>query len=125
MCRKSVHGVVCDQMQQQSYLVLGKCMTYNDSYSDEQESNAISFGGCPYLYYSNIARHRYRALPHNVSDLNDFFCAPLNREGLLCRDCIDRFSTSIISFGYACANCTESSYGWMLYILSEYSYDLS
>ena len=107
-------------MQQQSYLVLGKCMTYNDSYSDEQESNAISFGGCPYLYYSNIARHRYRALPHNVSDLNDFFCAPLNREGLLCRDCIDGFSTSIISFGYACANCTESSYGWMLYILSEF-----
>ena len=119
MCRKSVHGVVCDQLQQQSFLVLGKCMTYNDSCSDEQESNAISFGGCPYLYYSNISRHRYRALPHNVSDLNDFFCAPLNREGLLCRDCIDGFGPSIISIGYACANCTEN-YGWILYILSEF-----
>ena len=119
MCRKSIHGVFCDQLQQQSYLALGKCMTYNDSCSDEQESNAISFGGCPYVYYSNIARHRYRALPHNVSDLNDFFCAPLNRDGLLCRDCIDGFGPSIISIGYACANCTEN-YGWILYILSEF-----
>ena len=123
VCRKSVahvDGVICDQMQQQSYLVLGKCMTYNDSCSDEQESNAISFGGCPYLYYSNIVTHRYRALPHNTSDLNEFFCAPLNRAGLLCRDCIDGFGPSVVTTGYACANCTENNYGWILYILSEF-----
>ena len=95
-------------------------MTYNDSCSDEQESNAISVGGCPYVYYSNIVIHRYRALPHNTSDLNDFFCAPLNREGLLCRDCIDGFGPSVVTTGYGCANCTESSYGWLLYIISEF-----
>jgi len=29
-----------------------KCMTYNSSFSHEQKSNAISFGGCPYVYYT-------------------------------------------------------------------------
>ena len=123
VCRKSVahvDDILCDQMQQQSYLLLGNCMTYNSSSSDEQESDAISFGGCPYVYYSNIVSHRYIALPRNVSELNNVFCAPLNRHGLLCRDCIDGFGPSVVSTGYACANCTENNYGWMLYILSEF-----
>ena len=54
-----------------------------------------------------------------MSDLNNAFCAPLNRHGLPCRNCIDGFGPSTISIGYACANCTENNYGWMLYILSE------
>ena len=95
-------------------------MTYNNSYTDKSDLDAVSFGGCPYVYYSNIVNHRYKALPHNVSDLNDVFCAPLNRDGLLCRDCIDGFGPSVVAFGYACANCTENSYGWILYILAEF-----
>ena len=110
---------MCDQVQQQSYLVLGYCMTYNSSYSDKSDPDAISFGGCPYVYYSNIVDHRYLALPRNVSDLNDVFCAPQNRDGLLCRDCIDGFGPSVVTTGYACANCSIS-YGWMLYILVEF-----
>jgi len=95
-------------------------MTYNSSYSDKSDPDAISLGGCPYVYYSNIVNHRYKALPHNASDLNDVFCDPLNRDGLLCRDCIDEFGPSVVTFGYACANCTGNSYGWMLYILAEF-----
>ena len=38
----------------------------------------------------------------------------------MCRECIEGFGPSIISIGYACANCTENSYGWILYILSEF-----
>ena len=95
-------------------------MTYNSNYSDEQDSDAISFGDCPYVYYnSSILYQGYIALPHNISDLNDIFCTPLNRRGLLCRDCIDGFGPSLVTIGYACANCTENNYGWMLYILSE------
>ena len=60
------------------------------------------------------------ALPHNISDLNNVFCAPLNRDGLLCRECIDGFGPSVVSIGYACANCTVNNYGWMLFILSEF-----
>ena len=98
--------VTCDQNLQESYLLLHYCMTYNSSSSD-----AISFGSCPYAHYSNIVKHKYIALPHNVSDLNEVFCAPLNRDGQLCKDCIDGFGPSIISIDYACANCTENNYG--------------
>ena len=28
-------------------------MAYNNSYSDEKDSDAIAFGGCPYVYNSN------------------------------------------------------------------------
>jgi len=94
-------------------------MTYNSSY-EGQESNAISFGACPFACDSSIINHAYITLPHNTSELNNVFCAPLNRDGLLCRDCIDGFGPSVISLGYACANCTEISYGWMLYILLEF-----
>ena len=125
VCRKSIRDIViCDQVQQQSYLALGHCMTYNSSCSDkpDPDANAISFGTCPYVYYSNIiiVSNRYLALPQNVSGLNDVFCAPHKRDGLLCRDCIDGFGPSVVTFGYACANCSEISYGWMLYILVEF-----
>ena len=96
-------------------------MTYNSSSCDEQESDAVSFGGCPYVYYNNIVNHRYIALPHNTSDLNDVFCAPLNRDGLLCRDqCFDGFGPSVFTTGFTCANCTVNNYSWVLYILSEF-----
>ena len=95
-------------------------MSYNSSSSEEQESDALSFGRCPYIYYSNIVNNRYIDLPKNISDLNDVFCAPLNRGGWLCKDCIDGFGTSVVSIGYTCANCTENNYGWVLYILSEF-----
>jgi len=39
------------------------CMTYNSSSSDEQESDDISFGGRPYVYYNNIVNNRYIASP--------------------------------------------------------------
>ena len=112
--------IICDEKLQKSYLLLNFCMTSNSSSSDKQESDTISFGACPYTYYNNRVHHRYIALPHNLSELNNIFCAPLNRHGLLCRQCIDGFGPSVISIGYACANCTENNYGWMLYILSEF-----
>jgi len=53
---KGVLDVVCDQRLQESYRHLGICMTYNESSSDEQESDTVSFGGCPYVYYSNTVK---------------------------------------------------------------------
>ena len=120
-CKENFKDVViCDEKLQKSYLDLDYCMTYNSSSSDERESDAISFGACADVYYSKIIKHGHIALPHNISDLNDVFCAPLNRGGWLCKDCIDGFGPSVVSIGYACANCTENNYGWMLYILSEF-----
>jgi len=120
-CKENFGDVVtCDEKLQKSYLQLSHCMTYNSGYSDEQESDAVSFGLCPYIYYSNIVNNRFIALPQNTSNLKSIFCTPLNRDGLLCEDCIDGFGPIIIFIVYACANCTENNYGWMLYILSEF-----
>jgi len=118
-CKKDFRDIViCDEKLQESYLDLSHCMTYNSSSHDVQESDAISFGGCPYFYYDNIVKHRYIALPQNISDLNDVFCTPLNRHGLLCRDCIDGFGPSIVSIGYVCANCTEvDCFAWHSFFL--------
>jgi len=114
MCKEDFGDVViCDEKLQESYLLLGYCMTYNSSSSDEQESDAISFGCCPYVYYSNIVNGRYIALPHNISDLNNVFCAPLNRDGLLCRDCIDGFGPSVVTTGFTCMCKLYSQQLWV------------
>jgi len=97
--------IMCDGKLQESYLLLGYCMTSNSSSSD-----AISIGSCLYVYYNNTV-NRYIALPHNISDLNNVFCAPLNRDGLLCRDCIDGFGPSVVTTCFTCANCTVNNYG--------------
>jgi len=101
--------VICDEKLQESYLLLGNCMTYNSSSSDEKESNAILFGGCSYVYYTNIVNHRYINLPHNILDLNDIFCAPLDRHGLLCRDCNGGFGPSVFATGFAVQTAQAST----------------
>ena len=42
MCKEDFRDVICDEELQESYLLLGYCMTYNSSSSDEQASDAIS-----------------------------------------------------------------------------------
>ena len=53
----------------------------------------------------------YFQLPKNLSQLNDYMCAPLNRKGLVCSECADGFGPSVTSFGYRCVNCTGNWYG--------------
>ena len=61
----------------------------------------------------------YIRLPDNISELNDYMCGPMNRKGLLCKDCIDGFGPSVTSLGYKCSNCTEAWYGIPLYLAVE------
>ena len=48
--------------------------------------------------------------------------SPRYGDGLLCRGYIDGFCPSVVTTGYVYANITEGSYGWMLYILSEFQH---
>ena len=105
-------SVKCDQLAQRSYLLLGYCMTLNGS------SGITQLGRCS--YHQKPTDHLYLALPTNISRLNDFMCGPLNRKGLLCRDCLDGFGPAMFTSGYACENCTEHSYlGVTLYLVLE------
>ena len=107
-------SVKCDQLAQRSYLLLGYCMTHDDS-------SGNTFLGRSLIYnHQKPTDHLYLELPTNISHLNDFMCGPLNRKGLLCSDCLDGFGPAVVSIGYACENCTEQSYfGVALYLLLE------
>ena len=66
-------AVKCDQLAQRSYLLLGYCMTHNDS------SGNVFLGRSNFYNYQRPTDHLYLELPNNISHLNDFMCGPLNR----------------------------------------------
>ena len=97
-------------------LRFGYCATY-------KEGNGIYISNCPYFQLKghNVTdlEPGYIQLPDNISELNDYMCGPMNRKGLLCKDCIDGFGPSVTSLGYKCSNCTDAWYGIPLYLAVE------
>ena len=102
------------------YLSIGHCLTYH-----------VNEHGRHFLYefkcrYFQLKGHQvtdsepgYIKLPHNISELNDYMCGPMNRKGFLCEECIDNFSVSMTSIGNKCSNCTDVWYGIPLYLTIE------
>ena len=88
-------AVKCDQLAQRSYLLLGYCMTCDDSSGDMYLGRSIFYN------YQKPTNHFYIELPTNISHLNDFMCGPLNRKGLLCRNCLDGFGPSVVGVTHA------------------------
>ena len=58
-------------------------------------------------------------LPDNVSELNDYMCGPMNRKGLVCRECIEEFGLSFFSVTPICTKCSDGTVigGIFLYLL--------
>ena len=44
----------------------------------------------------------------------------MNRKGLVCSECIERFGPSVTYFGFSCSNCTDAWYGVPLYLFLEF-----
>ena len=97
-------------------LAFGYCMTYNE------DKEATFLGLCPSFKVDgrNVSERRFITLPANISELNDYMCGPLNRQGLICSECIDGFAPSVTSIGYQCADCTNAWYGVPLYLLLQF-----
>ena len=121
VCCLHGNGLQCDDKG--VLLKLGHCLTYNDS------ENTVTFGLCPYFdirQYNitdaivNDSSSTFVRLPNNISQLNDFVCGPLNREGSFRLDCIDSFGISLVSIGCTCSNCTNIWYGVLLYLTVEF-----
>ena len=94
-------------------LNFGYCMTYNSSYGLNE------LGKCPFIaHYITDNTHRI-PLPDNVSELNEYMCGPLNREGTLCGKCKDGYGIALYSYTLECAKCWRHGYGWVLYFLLE------
>ena len=90
-------------------------------YCATETKGDIYIAGCHYFQLEghNVTEPGYIRLPDNISQLNDYMCGPMNRKGLLCRDCIDGFGPSVTSLGYKCSNCTDAWYGIPLYLAVE------
>lgn len=97
-------------------LKLGYCMTYEEGHN---EGFFVSL--CNYFEVSGHTKveNQYIRLPSNVSELNDYMCAPMNRKGELCSQCMDGFAPSVTSIGYKCSNCMDVWYGVPLYLSLE------
>ena len=98
-------------------LKIGSCMTFDEG------SNITSLGRCSYFQLDptqhNITEQRFISLPSHLSDLNDYVCGPMNRQGLICSECIEGFAPSLTSIGYHCSECTNAWYGVPLYLFLE------
>ena len=95
-------------------LSIGYCMTVDDN-------EALFVMKCPYFQLKghNVSDPGDIILPDNVSELNDYMCEPMNREGFLCEDYMDEFAVSFTSMGHKCSNCTNAWYRIPLYLLIE------
>ena len=87
------------------------CLT-TSSYSN---MNITVVGGC--LFSLEYFRSFYLPLPCNISKLNDYTCADLNREGQLCGRCQDGFAPPVYSYSIRCVNCTDYRFGWVKYMV--------
>ena len=97
-------------------LRLGYCMTY-------ERGEGIFVSRCNYRVaedHNITADKMYIKLPENVTELNDYMCAPLNSKGLACSKCIDGFGRSIVSREFRCSDCANTWYGVSLYLFMEF-----
>ena len=89
----------------QTYLLECNCMT--------QHNDTLAVGAC--LYTCN-AITGYFPLPCDVTDLNNFTCAGLNREGQLCGQCIEGHAPPVYSYDLRCVECKDYQYNWLKYL---------
>ena len=72
-------------------------------YCMTKTGNVTVLGGC---LYSAVHALQYIPLPCNASELNDYMCAGLNREGKLCGRCVKGFAPSVYSYSMKCVPCS-------------------
>jgi hypothetical protein len=96
-------------------LQTGFCVTYSEY------TYLLSITDCPYFQLNgfNITSYGYINLPGTLAEINDFMCAPMNRRGIVCSDCVSGFGPSVNSFGYKCIQCSSIWYGILLYTVLE------
>ena len=107
-------GIVkSEKHMMQTLLQTFYCMTTSD---DNGTNRSDVIGSCLYSYVTHIAPILYYPLPCNISKLNKYTCAGLNREGQLCGRCMKGFAPPVYSYTLNCVNCTDYHLNWLKYI---------
>ena len=73
-------------------------------------------GGCLASILGQSFERTSYPLPCNISQLNEYMCAGLNREGQLCGRCVKGFAPPVYSYSLSCVNCTDYHLNWLKYI---------
>ena len=68
----SEYGIMCDQIDQMSFLTLGFCALYDSAINDTVIAN------CPYVFPKHLIVDGHTHLPQRLSELNQFICGNLN-----------------------------------------------
>ena len=108
------HIVKCTEKG--ALLKLGYCMTY------EKEKGTF-LSQCNFNMMAedhNITADEYIILPKNITELNEYMCAPLNSRGVGCSECLNGFGHSVVSREFRCSDCTNAWYGVPLYLFMEF-----
>ena len=102
--------------EQGALLKYGFCMTH-------EKGLGTFVGRCQYFEINghNVSESPgFITLPNNISELNEYMCGPMNRKGLICSECVEKFGPSVTFFGYSCSDCTDAWYGIPLYLFLEF-----
>ena len=110
-------NAVCQAGPQLDGIVLSKSKTHQTSILEcncmTADEDTLSVGAC--LYTCN-AISGYYPLPCHVSDLTNFTCADLNRQGSLCGECRDGYAPPVYSYVPECVKCENYHYNWLKYL---------
>ena len=91
------------------------CMTTSPNASSPLERDVV--GSCLFSFHTyNLSFSTYYPLPCNISELNDYMCAGLNREGQLCGKCVKGFAPPVFSYSLNCVECTDYHLNWLKYV---------
>ena len=67
-------------------------------------------GSCRHAFASNITSRVYSSVADDPIQLDGQFCAPYNRKGFLCGECIDGYGPSPLYSDF-CASCSDLNLG--------------
>ena len=114
-CGDDVHGIVrCNDSTKEVFIRSCYCMTYN-------ESTGPVVGACFYNYLRPTQTHTlYELVPSDITELNNYMCGQLNREGQLCGRCKENYSVPVYSYDLNCVQCCTSPFNLILYILAAF-----
>ena len=114
-CGDDIHDTVrCNDSTKEAAILDCYCMTYNNF-------TGPVVGACFYGCVRNALRDNlYKLLPSNVTQLNNYMCGHLNRDGQLCGKCKVGYITPVYSYEMKCVQCSTGPFNWVMYILAAF-----
>ena len=97
-------SLYCDAQNFQTYLRNGFWLGF-----DVDNSKLVVALCPPNFCYINQSGWAVQ-LPHNVSQLDDTICKPMNRYGVVCSNCIEGYGPAVNSLKYECVSCNGSTF---------------